>query len=91
VGAAVIVWLWDAPPRCGVSGSREQAQEAAGTILIAGRAPSAWVESARLALSAALEPAYVRTGQAWQAHPTEGGGLRWETVTGSVRDSKYDG
>jgi hypothetical protein len=29
----MIIYLWDAPPRCGVSGSLEKAQEAAGTTL----------------------------------------------------------
>jgi hypothetical protein len=80
----VILYLWEAPPRCGVSGSLERAQETAGTILIAGRAPSARVEAARLALSMALESAYVRTGQAWQARRAEGGAIRWEP-TGSGR------
>lgn len=74
----MIVWLWDAPPRCGVSGSLEKAQEAAGTVLIAGSAPSARIEAARLALSTTLESAYVCTGQAWQARHAEGGAIRWE-------------
>ena len=73
----MILYLWDAPPRCGVSGSLEKAQEAAGTTLIAGHAPSARVESARLAFSAALEPGYARTGQVWQAH-TKDGVVTWE-------------
>ena len=73
----MIVYLWDAPPRCGVSGSLEKAQEAAGTTFIAGHAPSARVESARLSFSAALEPRYARTGRVWQAH-TEDGVVTWE-------------
>jgi hypothetical protein len=81
----MIVYLWEAPPRCGVSSSLEKAQETAGTILIAGSAPSARVESARLALSAALEPAYVRTGLAWQARRAEGGAIRWEPWGGHHR------
>jgi hypothetical protein len=74
----VIIYLWDAPPRCGVSGSLEKAQEAAGTTLIAGHAPSARVESARLVFSAALEPAYARTGRVWQAHSAKDGVITWE-------------
>jgi len=74
----MIIYLWDAPPRCGVSGSLEKAQEAAGTTLIAGHAPSARVESARLAVSAALEPAYDRTGQVWQARSAKDGVITWE-------------
>ena len=74
----MIVYLWDAPPRCGVSGSLEKAQDAAGTTLIADHAPYARVESARLAHSVALEPAYARTGQMWQARRAEGGVITWE-------------
>jgi len=74
----MIIYLWDAPPRCGVSCSLEEAQEAAGTTLIAGHAPSARVESARLAISAALEPAYVRTGRVWQARSAQDGVITWE-------------
>jgi hypothetical protein len=76
----VSVWLWTAGSASGVSGSLEQAQEAAGTILTAGSAPSAQVESARLALSAALESAYQRTGQAWRARTTQSGRVHWEAV-----------
>jgi hypothetical protein len=64
--------------RCGVSCSLEKAQEAAGTTLIAGHAPSARVESARLAVSSALEPAYARTGQVWQARSAKDGVITWE-------------
>lgn len=74
----MIIYLWDAPPRCGVSGSLEKAQEAAGTTLIAGHAPSARVESARLVFSAALEPAYARTGRVWQARSAKDGVITWE-------------
>lgn len=74
----MIIYLWDAPPRCGVSGSLEKAQEAAGTTLMAGHAPSARVESARLTFSAALEPAYARTGRVWQARSPEDGVITWE-------------
>lgn len=75
---AMIIYLWDAPPRCGVSGSLEKAQEAAGTTLIASHAPSARVESARLVFSAALEPAYARTGRVWQARSAKDGVITWE-------------
>jgi hypothetical protein len=74
----MIIYLWDAPPRCGVSGSLEKAQEAAGTTLIAGHAPSARVESARLVFSAALESAYARTGRVWQARSAKDGVITWE-------------
>jgi hypothetical protein len=74
----MIIYLWDAPPRCGVSGSLEKAQEAAGTTLVAGHAPAARVESARLAFSAALEPAYARTGRVWQARSAKDGVITWE-------------
>jgi hypothetical protein len=74
----ILLYLWEAPPRCGVSGSLEKAQETAGMMLIAGSAPSACVESARLTLSTALEPAYVRTGRVWQARLAEDGAIRWE-------------
>ena len=80
----MIVWLWDAPPRCGVAGSLRKAQEAAGTILIAGGARAARVESARLALSTALELAYERTGESWQARRA-GRGIRWEPSGSSSR------
>ena len=69
----MIIYLWDAPPRCGVSCSLEKAQEAAGTTLMDGHAPSARVESARLEFSAALEPAYARTGWVWQARSDQDG------------------
>jgi hypothetical protein len=73
-----VVWLWEAPPRCGVSGSLEKAQEAAGMVLAAGSALTARVEAARLGTSAGtLEPTYVRTGQARQARRADGG-IRWE-------------
>src|SRR5580700_1495921 len=75
----MIIYLWDAPPRCGVSGSLEKAQEAAGTTLIAGHAPSARVESARLVFSAALESAYARTGRVWQARSAKDGVITWES------------
>ena len=74
----MIIYLWDAPPRCGVSGSLEKAQEAAGTTLIPGHVPSARVESARLAFSAALEPEYARTGRVWQARSEKDGVITWE-------------
>jgi hypothetical protein len=74
----MIIYLWDAPPRCGVCGSLEMAQEAAGTTLSAGHAPSARVESARLAFSTALEPSYARTGRVWQARSAEDGVITWE-------------
>jgi len=89
----MIIYLWDAPPRCGVSGSLEKAQEAAGTTLIPGHVPSARVESARLAFSAALEPEYARTGRVWQARSEKDGVITWEpgdtglrrTATGTRR------
>jgi hypothetical protein len=74
----MIVYLWDAPPRCGVSCSLEKAKEAAGITLIFGHAPTARVESARLSLSGALESAYARTGQVWQAVRSEDGMVMWE-------------
>jgi hypothetical protein len=74
----MIIYLWEVPPRCGVSGSLGKAQEAAGTILVVDHAPSARVESARLALPVARESAYVRTGQVWQARRAEGGLITWE-------------
>src|SRR5580693_2155123 len=74
----MIIYLWDAPPRCGVSGSLEKAQEAAGTTLRTGHAPSARVESARLVFSAALEPAYARTGRVWRARSAKDGMITWE-------------
>jgi hypothetical protein len=78
VGPVTVLWLWDAPPRCGVSGSLQRAQAAAGTALLAGRSTLAVVEAARLATSTGtLESAYLRTGQAWQASRTDGG-LCWE-------------
>jgi hypothetical protein len=74
----MIIYLWDAPPRCGVSCSLEKAQQAAGTTLMDGHAPSARVESARLEFSAALEPAYARTGRVWQARSAQDGVITWE-------------
>ena len=88
----MIIYLWDAPPGCGVSGSLEKAQEAAGTTLIAGHAPSARVESARLVFSAALEPAYARTGRVWQARSAQDGVITWEpgdTGLGPGLSSRY--
>jgi hypothetical protein len=79
----MILYLWDAPPRCGVSGSLEKAQEAAATVLVAGTARSARIESALVALLSTLETGYVRTGQAWQGRRADGG-IRWVPAMAST-------
>jgi hypothetical protein len=78
----MIVYLWDAPPRCGVSGSLERAQALAGTAVAEGSAEGALVEAARLGLSAALEPAYVRIGVAYQASRDGCGAVAWRQADG---------
>ena len=83
------LWLWDAAPRCGVSGSFQRAQAAAGTLLIEGRASSARVEAAWLTISTVLERVYERTGLAWRARRTEGGAIRWEPLRDSPELAAY--
>lgn len=77
-----MVWLWDAPPRCGVSGSLEQAQTTAATAVAEGSAAPARVEAARIGLSAALEPAYVRSGVAYLGRRAACGGFSWRPADG---------
>jgi hypothetical protein len=75
----MIVFLWDAVPACGVTGSLATAQLRAGDMLLDGKARCALVQAARLALGTDLEPSYERIGSAWRANRYNGGSIHWKT------------
>lgn len=76
----MIVWLWDAPPHCGVSGSLTQAQEVAATAMAATPEKTVVVESALVMLNAGLDMAYTRTGQQWRGSLDKDGSVRWDAA-----------
>jgi hypothetical protein len=67
----MIVWIWDASgpaaSACGVAGTAEAAQEAAGSLVADGRAEAARVEQAALVVGTTLTYDYCPTGRAWHA------------------------
>lgn len=80
------VWLWDAPgparSACGVSGSRANAQRAAGSCLVSGQASTALVQEAELVTSAGtLVPGHHRVGGCWEASRARDGAVRWRPLT----------
>jgi hypothetical protein len=76
----MIVWIWDASgptaSACGVAGTAEAAQEAAGKLVADGRAEAARVEQAALVIGATLTYDYCPTGRTWHAR-LDAGSLTW--------------
>ena len=73
----MIVWLWDAGSRRGISGDEGRARQAAETCLIAGQATVARVERAVTVLgSRSLVMTYQRLGCGWDARRISSG-ISW--------------
>jgi hypothetical protein len=73
----MIVWIWEAngpaADACGVAGTAEVAQDAAGSLLATGQAEAAHVEQAAVVIGrAALTYDYCPTGRAWDARLESG-------------------
>lgn len=79
----MIVYLWDAPPRCGVSDNEKRARAKAEVFLRGGLADAARVEAAVAVTGIrTLECGYDRTGCGWQAVRGPRGGVRWVPLGG---------
>ena len=76
----MIVWIWDASgpaaSACGVAGTAKAARDAAGSLVISGRAEAARVEQAAVVLGTTLTYSYCPTGRAWHAR-LDDGRLTW--------------
>lgn len=79
------IWLWDAPgparSACGVSGSRANAQRAAGACLASDQASTVLVQEAELVTSTgALTPGHHRVGGCWEASRARDGAISWRPL-----------
>jgi hypothetical protein len=76
----MIVWIWDATgpaaDACGVTGTREAASSAAGSLVTSGQAETARVAQAAIVIGHALSYDYCLTGRAWVAR-LDAGRLTW--------------
>ena len=76
----MIVWIWDASgpaaDACGVTGTREAARSAAGSLVTSGQADTARIEQAAIVVGHALSYDYCLTGRAWVAR-LDAGRLTW--------------